>query len=377
MNTKKRIKTVLTIAIAVMAVLTVSAQAETLEGELGILDLTANGGNNPATGAPWAEGDTYRFAFFTSVTRTAEESDISVYNSWAQSLADDTTVYDIGENEGVIWKVIASSSDVDARDNTSTNTSVNGTGETIFLLDGSTVVANDYADLWDGEIQHIIDITEQGATYTWWPWTGTTLSGTKYGPLGGGSVIQGNSGLTTEWIWRNQFTSDPASNQMNMYALSEPLVIVSADPLLPDVEAGSDWITWSGASITLDDVEVVSNLPGALTYAWSASPSDGVVFDSDSIEAPTITITKPAGDPITITFTLAVNNAGSGNPDEVDAMKIDVYDSSCLAALSLGPVAFDSTDFNSDCMTNIGDLAELALNWLADYRLTEPAVEPK
>ena len=376
MSIRKRIKTVLTIAILTMVLFAVSAQAE-LEGELGILDLTANGGINPATGAPWAEGDTYRFAFFTSVARTAESSDISEYNTWVQNLANVTTVYDIGVNEGVTWKVIASTADIDARDNTSTNTGVNGPGETIFLLDGSTVVANDYADLWDGSIQHIIDLTEQGAIYTWWPWTGTYLDGTATGPLGnGGEVVQGRSDITTEWIWR-VWTSDPDHLEHNMYALSEPLLIISTDPALPDVEAGSDWVTWSGASVTLDDVEVVSNLPGALTYVWSADPADGVVFSpSATVEAPTITITKATDNPSVVTFTLAVNNVGSGNPDEIDTMAIDVYDNSCLAADDVGTVIFDPTDFNGDCLTNIEDLAELAYSWLVDYRLTAPAIEP-
>ena len=33
-----------------------------LAGELGVLDLSANGGNNPNTGTPWEEGDTYWLA---------------------------------------------------------------------------------------------------------------------------------------------------------------------------------------------------------------------------------------------------------------------------------------------------------------------------
>lgn len=381
MNIKNPIKTVLIIAVAVMAV---AAQANVLEDELGILDLTANGGINPATEAPWAEGDTYRLAFYTSGKITAESADITTYNAFIQGLADSTTVYDIGALEGVTWNIIGSTDAVDARDNTSTNPNENGTGETIFLLDGTTVVANDYADLWDGSIQHVINLTELGTLPTYfWPATGTYIDGTEapghsgsHGAMGdndGTGVNQGNAESVTEWIWR---TNTSGSNKERpVYALSDPLFILSVDPALPDVEAGSDWITWSGASITLDDVEVVNNLPSALTYAWSASPSDGVVFDSDTIESPTITITKSAGDPITITFTLAANNIGSGNPDEIDIMQIEVYDNSCLAALSLGPVLFDSTDFNKDCLTNIGDLAELAFNWLVDYKLTEPATE--
>ena len=49
---------------------------------------------------------------------------------------------------------------LDTRDNTLTNTNLNGTGESVFLLDGSTLIAKDYADLWDGNILHIINITD-------------------------------------------------------------------------------------------------------------------------------------------------------------------------------------------------------------------------
>ena len=391
MNTKKRIKIVLTIAITVMVVLAVSAQAETLEGELGILDLTANGGINPATQALWAEGDTYRLAFYTSGTINSESADIVVYNEFVQGLADATTVYDIGVLEGVTWNIIGSTDEVDARDNTSTNPYEDGTGETIFLLDGTTVVANNYADLWDGSIQHVINLTELGILPDYlWPCTGTYIDGTEapghggsHGAIGdGGEIQQGNASSLTEWVWRSN-TSGTSTKERPTYALSNSLLIISVDPALPDVEAGSDWITWSGEPVVLDDVEVVNNLPSALTYSWSASPSAGVVFtpndggngSTSSVKAPTVTITKPDGDPITVTLTLAANNIGSGNPDEIDIMQIDVYDDSCLAALSLGPVAFDSTDFNEDCLTNIGDLADLAFNWLVDYKLTEPATE--
>ena len=117
MKARRRIKAVLTVAIVVTAVLAATAQAE-LEGQLGILDMSANGGVNPATGVPWAEGDTYRLAFYTSGKMTSESSDINVYNSFIQGLADATNVYDIGSAEGVTWKVIGSTDAVDARDNT-------------------------------------------------------------------------------------------------------------------------------------------------------------------------------------------------------------------------------------------------------------------
>jgi len=204
-----------------------AAQAA-LMGELGILDLTANGGINPATGAPWALGDQYRFAFHTSEKTTAVSADITTYNAWVQGLADAAGL------GAATWKAIGSTDTVDARDNTSTNPTVDGSGHAIFLLDGSTVVANDYNDLWDGDVDHIIDRTELGTTWAHWPYTGTYKDGTKapghpssFGALGAaaGDVHQGQAGVATNWIWR-MWTGDPPTTLLPMYALSEPLEVV-------------------------------------------------------------------------------------------------------------------------------------------------------
>jgi len=148
-----------------------------------------------------------------------------------------------------------------------------------------------------------------------------------------------------------------------------------SDPTYPDVDAGSDWATWSGADLTLSDVNVVNNSdPFAdLTFAWSADPEDGVVFDSNTIEFPTITITKATSNPSVVTLTLVVNNAGSGHQDVIDTMDIEVYDDFCEAAKGIGTaVSFDSSDINRDCITDLRDFAELAALWLVDYALTGP-----
>jgi hypothetical protein len=151
------------------------------------------------------------------------------------------------------------------------------------------------------------------------------------------------------------------------------------DPQLPTVDPGSDWITWSGALVTLDDVSVIDNSDPAagLTYDWSYEPvaDVDVVFSATDVESPTITITKPAGDPVTLTFTLAANYVGSTSDPVIDIMTIDVYDNSCLAAQDTGSVVFDATDLNKDCITNLADFAKLAEDWLADYALTVPSVK--
>lgn len=228
----RRIHTAL--PLAALFLLAGTAQVASLQGQLGILTPDTLAGNNPATGAPWAAGDQYRFAFFTSVRTTAESTDISTYNVFVQNLANATTFYDIGADEGVTWKVIGSTDAVDARDNTLTNPTVNGSGHAIFLLDGSTLIAKDYADLWDGQIQHVIDLTEKGTVDVYWPFTGTYLDGTaapghggSFAALGGANQVhQGKSDSVTEWVWR-VWTGDPPSTLLNMYALSDPLVIVA------------------------------------------------------------------------------------------------------------------------------------------------------
>ena len=196
-----------------------------LMGELGILDVS---GTNPATGETWALGDEYRLAFITSTNPGATLTDIADYNALVQGLADAAGLGD------ATWNVIGSTSLVDARDNTSTNPTVDGPGMPILLVDGITVVANDYADLWDHSVQHIIDQTETGATKAHWPFTGSYWDGTVStgkpntggGPLGSpGEVTQGNGSNATDWVWR-QWTSDPSATALPLYAMSDTLTVV-------------------------------------------------------------------------------------------------------------------------------------------------------
>ena len=240
-------------------------------------------GINPATGVDWAKGDTYRLAFFTSGMHDAVSADIAVYNTWVQGLADASTAYDIGADDGVTWKVIGSTATVDARDNTSTNPTVE-TGCPILLLDGTTIVANDYADLWDGEIQNIIDLTEQGALSTWWPYTGTRLDGTAtagyHGPLGntGRESSQGNSARTDQWVWRSE-TAQPKEDPMQMYALSDPLAIVRAGATNPSPADGSyvsplqdlSWYVDPNTDVVWSDVYFGTD-PNAVEFATTEIP---------------------------------------------------------------------------------------------------------
>ena len=175
-------------------------------------------------GSTLAAPDEYRLAFITSTNPGATLSTIGEYNALVQSLADAA-----GIGGDVTWNVIGSTSEVDARDNTGTNPDVDGVGVPIYLVDMTTLVASNNADLWDGTIDHIIDQDENGATKAHWPFTGSYWDGTLstgkpntggMGLDGTGEITQGNGSRTDQWIWR-QWTSDPAATALPLYAMSE------------------------------------------------------------------------------------------------------------------------------------------------------------
>ncbi len=86
-------------------------------------------------------GDTYHLVFVTEGYTNATSSDIDYYNAFVQSEAARNPSL-TGTEMGVTWRVIASTSAIDARDNAHVEAPV-------YLLNG-TKVADDHADFWDG-----------------------------------------------------------------------------------------------------------------------------------------------------------------------------------------------------------------------------------
>lgn len=231
-----------------LALLSSSAGAAVV-GQLGILDTS---GINPATGVQWAPGDTYRLTFVTSTTTNATSTDINTYNAFVQGVA-------AGAGLGsVTWTAIGSTASVDAIDNTGMNPALNGPGEPILLMNGLTVIADNYADMWDGinvtllgsgsdpanDHGRGIYFDENGNDFS--PpgnaddriFTGTNGDGTASGqPLGfAGNVSTGstgsnfpaqfwgyNSGESTRWT--QDFSFD-GTQQQEMYGISETLTVV-------------------------------------------------------------------------------------------------------------------------------------------------------
>jgi hypothetical protein len=153
--------------IATQLVLSFAALAITATAALAA-PITIPAGLNP--------GDQYRLAFVTSTFRTATSTDIADYNAFVTAAANSQTEL---AALGTTWMAIASTATVDARDNTGTNPS--STGFPIFLLDpASTKIADNNADLWDGDLDAALNVTESGTSIA--PsrdlvWTGTTSTG--------------------------------------------------------------------------------------------------------------------------------------------------------------------------------------------------------
>ena len=136
-------------------------------------------------------------------------------------------------------------------------------------------------------------------------------------------------------------------------------------------------VTWSARETQL--VPIVDNAGSSLNYAWTADPVDGVVFtpndggdgSTSSVEAPTVTISKPAGDMAAFTLELTISD-GADLPVR-DTMTIKVYDDSCQAArLGMSLAEDNPTDLNGDCISNFEDFAAVALKWLNNTGLASP-----
>jgi hypothetical protein len=172
-------------------------------------------------------GDSYRLAFVTSATITAEFTDINVYNTFVNNLTNGVAELSA---LSLSWTAIASTSGVDARDNTNTNPGTS-TGAPIYLLDGVTMIANDNTDLWDDDIGAPLNIDENGnvvaATQAW---TGSNTDGTgRVGQeLGSPLAISGDTNLSN-FFWIT-LTSHPRTTSWRMYAISETITIPGGEP---------------------------------------------------------------------------------------------------------------------------------------------------
>ncbi|BCX48517.1 hypothetical protein HAHE_24250 [Haloferula helveola] len=290
-----------------------------LSTQLGVLSLTNNNGINPATGNLWQIGDNYRLAFVTSGTTDATSNDIATYNTLVQNAANASSL-GLGSAS---WFAIASAAGdgggipaVDARTNTSTNPGVDGTGEPIYLMNGTTIAANDYSDLWDGVTNNHINRDEENAARPTntiplfnpygGVWTGTNDNGTANAALGVASPRFGIFSAETKF-WESRGTSGQAT-EAALYGLSEVLTVSAAGPpdtTDPTLVSIADDV--GGGPITTSDTVVY-------TVTFDEPINDGTVetgdFEDGGTSAATIDSVATTGDPAVFEVTVSPGVAG-------------------------------------------------------------------
>ena len=276
-------------------------------------------------------GGSFRLLFVTTATTTAQSSDISLYNAFVQTSANDGHD-DIGRFKSE-FRALISTEAVDARDNTATNT-FNGTDTKapIYWLDGDKV-ADDYDDFYDddgwdsqaGRDQNGVTLTGTSINI----WTGSerdgteassfsqTLavgadSGTRFGQLEAGAAGAEIIGGT------NSITSITGKSPYPLYALS-PILILNQAPTstpIPDQTAFADAaFTYTFTAFTDADNDTITySASESLDATWlnfdpATRTFSGMPAVANDGEVITITVTASDDmDSVTAMFTVTVIN---------------------------------------------------------------------
>jgi hypothetical protein len=166
-------------------------------------------------------------------------------------------------------------------------------------------------------------------------------------------------------------TGDPNGNDPNI--IKGPIWRFHVvDDIPVSVEAGHDWVTWSGQKVSLAST-VIDDGVSTLTVGWAADPCDGVSWpDGSDVLDPNVVITKATDNPSIVTLKVTAED-GAGSVEAT--IMIDVYDTACLAAIGLG-AEYDPGDIDRDCDTDLGDFAAIAEEWFVYTELTTSIVKP-
>ena len=211
-------------------------------------------------------GDSFRLIFGSSTERNGTSTDIATYNTWIQARAAAGHTAIRAYSSG--FRVVASTSTVDARDNTGTTYTSADKGVPIYWLGGSKV-ADDYEDFYDGSWDNEANPkNESGSSRDLsgtndHPMTGSTHAGTKSSgfALGSNSVILGkpNSSASADGpLSSNNATAK--TNTRAFYGLSAVFTVKRPPAALSIADASAA----ENAGHLLFDVTLSRSLPNTV-----------------------------------------------------------------------------------------------------------------
>jgi hypothetical protein len=240
-------------------------------------------------------GDKYHLIFNSSSSTDATSGDISYYNAIVQ---DDANTAEIGQSEGVLWKALASTSSVHARDN-----AVIGGTTPVYNMN-LELVATGHDDMWDGSVGSSLAWNESGTSNFDDAWTGSHTDGTAaIGLTLGGNVAwcgKPESSSTSPELWINRM-APPVSWTFQLYALSEELTVgpsiatLAGDYNLDGFINTADYTVWRDTYGSTSQLVADGNSDGAINtidYAHWKFRFGNVVGSEGSVS--TSTIPEPA-----------------------------------------------------------------------------------
>ncbi len=310
-------------------------------------------------GSGYGVGDSFQLVFATSTTINMSSLQkifgsprtIDAFNSYVSAIAGGSSRPGVAN---LTWRVIGSTSSVNARDNAVVSAPVHR------LHDGAKV-ADDSDDLWDGSLDNRITSDENGnnmsSAGSWQIWTGTTVDGNTYTGFGldetstryaaGWGTNNPTDGVADDdWIDLNQIDTGD-TRKYRFYALSAPITIAalrtvtydgntadlgsaptdSASPYLDGtsvtvlgntgqlIKSGYDFAGWNtaangsgdayspgnafsiAANTTLYAQWVVNTTPRTITYLANTADSGDVPTDPNSpyVNGSTVTVLGNTG----------------------------------------------------------------------------------
>ncbi len=301
---------------------------------------TANASGNYEVPTDWGlvpsglnPGDTFRLMFTTStLTHRPTSSDIATYNTFIQNLVAGSGHTDVRPFSS-LFKVMGSTSAVDARDNTDTNVNSDGTGEPIYWLNGAKV-ADDYADFYDGSWDNTSTKDEAGSGGSIGNiWTGSGIDGTKVsGFTFGGSQVAATPPSTGR-LGGGAF----ANTVNNAYYGFSPVFEVGAGPSVSVTIPGFDGVPRRDGTLLVEEgeggvgfaftVSIDAALTADLSVCLNVEETGGSRLDSTSTGVQTVTILTGATQiPHTVPWT---DDAVDGADSFVTVSVLHTSHSSC------------------------------------------------
>ena len=260
-------------------------------------------------------GDSFRLIFISSTKRNGNPTTIATYNTFVQNraAAGHADIQDYSSD----FRVVGSTADDDARDNTGTTFTNSDTGVPIYWL-GGTKVADNYADFYDRSWDDEANPRDESGNAAGFdfsdtndrPFTGSNHDGTvATSPRHLGGTIPRVGRPNDSGTGQGPIQSTSAytkTTPRRFYGLS-PVFRVAIPPTLSTAT-----VDGTALVLTYDEALDGSSTPAASAYSVSVAGGTGTAPSTVAVSGMTVTLTLAtavtAGQDVTVSYTVPGSN---------------------------------------------------------------------